>query len=284
MIGRVLVNGSGDACVSAFDRGLLYGDGLFETIRFARGAAPLWTRHMRRLGEGCARLGMPQPSADRLADEARRVLAGTGDAVVRITLTRGEGERGYLPPASPRTTRIVAMHPLPMVATDWYRDGIRVRSCGLRLAPQPRTAGIKHLNRLEQVLARAEWSGPDAVDPDVVDPDVVEGLLFDRDERLISATAANVFGVRDGTLVTPALDECGVAGVLRAELLDALPQTTVRPITREESMRMDEMFVCSSVRGVLPVRELDGRVLRVGDATRAAQAHWRSLGFTGDEA
>ena len=245
MSDHVLVNGRADACVSALDRGLLYGDGLFETIRFTRGAAPLWTRHMRRLGEGCARLGMPPPETVQLADEARRVLAGADDAVVRITLTRGQGERGYAPPASPRTTRIVAAHPVPAIPADWYRHGIRVRSCGLRLAPQPHLAGIKHLNRLEQVLARA---------------------------------------VQDGALVTPALDRCGVAGVLRAELLQAFPQAVVKAIERDEAMRMDEIFVCSSVRGVLPVREWDGLVLRIGDAARAAQAHWRSLGFAGDEA
>lgn len=274
MSGRVLVNGRDDACVSAFDRGLLYGDGLFETIRFARGAAPLWARHMRRLGEGCARLGLPPPDMSLLAYEAQRVLAGAGDAVVRITLTRGQGERGYAPPASPRTTRIVAAHPVPAIPADWYRLGIRVRSCGLRLAPQPYLAGIKHLNRLEQVLARAEWS----------DAGVVEGLVFDHDDHLISATAANVFGVQDGVLVTPALDRCGVAGVLRAELLQAFPRTVVKAVMKDEAMRMDEIFVCSSVRGVLPVRELDGRVLRIGDATRAAQAHWRALGFAGDDA
>lgn len=274
MSGRVLVNGRDDMCVSAFDRGLLYGDGLFETIRFTRGAAPLWTRHMRRLADGCARLGMPTPDAVELAEEARRVLAGNGEAVVRITLTRGEGERGYAPPAPAAITRIVAAHPAPVIPVDWYRRGIRVRSCALRLAIQPHLAGLKHLNRLEQVLARAEWS----------DPDVVEGLLFDGDGHLISATAANVFGVLEGTLITPALDACGVAGVMRAELLGVFPQTVIRSITQEGTMLMGEMFVCSSVRGVLPVRELDGRALRVGGAPRAAQARWQALGFAGGEA
>lgn len=271
MSARVLVDGREGGQVPAFDRGLLYGDGLFETIRFASGAAPLWARHMCRLGDGCARLGVPPPEPGLLADEARRVLAGDGDAVVRITLTRGPGERGYAPPANPQATRIVAAHPAPTIPADWYQRGIRVRSCEVRLALQPRLAGMKHLNRLEQVLARAEWS----------DPDVVEGLLFDHVGHLISATAANVFGVQDGVVVTPALDQCGVAGVLRAELLDAFPLTVVRPITRDEAMRMDEIFVCSSVRGVLPVREWDGRTLRIGAATRAAQAHWRALGFAG---
>lgn len=268
---RVLVNGEDAACVSALDRGLLYGDGLFETIRFTRGEAPLWSRHLRRLHEGCERLGLPQPDDALLASEARHVLAGAGEVVVRITWTRGEGARGYAPSAYATATRIVAAFPVPDVPADWYTRGIRVRSCVLRLAAQPRLAGLKHLNRLEQVLARAEW----------LDAGVVEGLLFDREGHLVSATAANVFGVLDGALVTPALETCGVAGVLRAELLEAFPQARVRVITNEEMLRMEEMFVCNSVRGVLPVRDRDGHALDVGAMTRAAQAHWRKLGFAG---
>lgn len=271
MTACVLVDGVMGAQVSPLDRGLLYGDGLFETIRFTHGTAPLWARHMQRLGEGCARLGLPLPGPGLLAAEAQLALDGGGDAVVRITLTRGPGQRGYTPPATPDITRIVSAHPLPAIDADWYRDGIRVRSCGLQLAKQPRLAGIKHLNRLEQVLARAEWS----------DPDVVEGLLFDRDGQLVSATSANVFGVLDGRLVTPALDACGVAGVLRAELLEAFPRCGVVAISKEALMRFDELFLTSSVRGVLPVRAFDGRSVHVGRATRAAQVHWRALGFGG---
>jgi 4-amino-4-deoxychorismate lyase len=144
----------------------------------------------------------------------------------------------------------------------------------LRLAAQPRLAGIKHLNRLEQVLARGEWS----------DADVVEGLMFDQADNLVSATAANVFVAIDGVLRTPPVDACGVAGVLRGALLEALPDVRVQTLTKEDLMRADEMFLTSSVRGVLPVRALDERELRVGRHARAAQAHWRALGFAGGEA
>jgi 4-amino-4-deoxychorismate lyase len=276
---RVLVNGHASAVVSALDRGLLYGDGLFETIRYVQKVAPLWSRHMQRLCDGCERLGIPKPDPALLAAEAGQVLDGDADAVVRITLTRGPGQRGYAPPARTDATRIVSAHPLPVIPADWYRDGIRVRSCNLRMASQPRLAGIKHLNRLEQVLARAEWTGPDAIEPDVL-----EGLLFDQDDYLVSATAANVFGVLDGVLLTPALDGCGVAGVLRAALLDVFPRCGVQAISKEALMRFDEMFLCSSVRGVLPVREMDGRVLQAGRWSRVAQAQWRTLGFPGGDA
>lgn len=271
MTARVLVNGLAEDHVSALDRGLAYGDGLFETIRAINGMAPLWARHMPRLCDGCGRLGLPPPDAGVLSREFARVVDGIPDAVVKITLTRGRGERGYAPPESIDVTRVVAAFPTPLWPPDWYRDGIRVRCCALRLASQPRLAGVKHLNRLEQVLARGEWS----------DADVVEGLLFDQADNLVSATAANVFVGIDDVLLTPPVDICGVAGVLRGALLEALPDTRVRAMTKEELMRADEIFLTSSVRGVLPVRALDGRVLHAGGHARAAQAHWRALGFPG---
>ena len=195
-------------------------------------------------------------------------------SVVRITLTRGSGTRGYAPPQEVECTRLVAAFDVPFMPADWYACGIRVRFGELRLAAQPRLAGIKHLNRMEQVLARAEWS----------DPDVAEALLFDAADRVISATAANVFIVRGDRLITPALDQCGVAGVARAEILARYPDAEVRGIGREEMMQADEIFLSSSVRGVLPVRELDGRAFAPGPFARGMQAHWRALGLSPEAA
>lgn len=268
MTARALVNGGEGAQVAANDRGLLYGDGLFETILFVQGAAPLWARHIERLADGCKRLQLPAPDVDLLAHEAGEVVRGMPRAVVRVTLTRGAGERGYGMPDEIKPTRVVAAFDPPFIPADWYAWGIRVRFGDLRLAAQPRLAGIKHLNRLEQVLARAEWN----------DPDIVEALLFDERDRVIGATAANVFIARGGKLVTPALDRCGVAGVARAEVLAQHPQAEVREIAREELMQADEIFLSSSVRGILPVRELDGLTFAPGPFARALQAHWRALG------
>lgn len=270
MIARVLVNGVADASVSLQDRGLLYGDGLFETILFVRGAAPLWPRHMQRLAFGCERLLLPVPESAKLAREATAVIGDMPRAVVRITFTRGVGARGYGLPSEPETTRIVAAFEPPLIDPDWYANGIRVRFGALRLSSQPRLAGIKHLNRLEQVLARAEWD----------DPGIAESLLFDAKDRLVGATAANVFAARHGKLVTPAVDECGVAGVARAEALAWLPDIEIRDIDKEELMQADEIFLSSSVRGILPVRALDDRSLQPGPFARAMQTHWHSLGLS----
>jgi len=269
-----LVDGAPADTVSANDRGLAHGDGLFETIRFVAGTAPLWARHMQRLAHGCERLRLLTPDPGQLLQESLHVCEGMAQAVVRITLTRGIGERGYAMPAAPRCTRIVASFPLPAMAAVAYADGIRLHLCETRLAEQPRLAGLKHLNRLEQVLARAEWS----------DPAVAEGLLCDMHGRAISAVSANLFAVVDGVPVTPSLERCGVAGVARAEALAALPRTQVRDLPLDECLRASELFLTSSVRGILPVQAVGDNVYGPGPVTRAMQAHWADLGFPMEQA
>ena len=266
----MLINGSAEGTISPLDRGLAYGDGLFESIRFMGASAPLWQRHMQRLDESCRRLQMPSPDTAQLWEEAISVTRDLPQAVVRITLTRGVGERGYAPPASSSVTRIVAAFVAPFMPANNYADGVSVRVCELRLAQQPLLAGIKHLNRLEQVLARTEWN----------DPAIAEGLLCASDGRVVCATMANVFAVIDGTLLTPSVDRCGVAGVARAEVLQAFPQTHIRDIPLDALRRAEEIFLTSSVRGIVPVSSLGDRVYAPGTITRKVQQHWHTLGFS----
>jgi 4-amino-4-deoxychorismate lyase len=270
----MLINGQPSESVSALDRGLSYGDGLFETIRFVGDAAPLWHRHMERLLSGCERLRLPSPDMRQLLDEARRALGDLERAVVRITLTRGVGERGYALPSAPLATRVVGAFAMPSLPARIYDDGIRLHPCRTMLADQPLLAGIKHLNRLEQVLARAEWS----------DPAVAEGLVCDQHGNAISATSANLFAVVDGVPVTPAVDRCGVAGVARAAVLDALGNCQVRDLPLPECLGAAELFLSSSVRGILPVQAVGDTVYAPGPVTRAMQRYWRDLGFPTEQA
>ncbi|WP_201314842.1 aminodeoxychorismate lyase [Dyella sp. EPa41] len=273
-VARVLVDGAPADTLSVADRGLSYGDGLFETIRFVHGLAPLWARHMQRLRESSRRLGMPACDAERCLHEALAVSTGLAHAVVRITLTRGMGERGYAPPAAPKPTRIVAAFEAPVMHGDNYQRGIRVRWCDTRLGLQPLLAGMKHLNRLEQVLARAEWS----------DAAIPEGLLLDLEGNVISATMANLFAVIDGALVTPSVERCGVAGVARAEVLSVRLDARVGTLRPDELQRASEVFLSSSVRGILPVQAVGDTVYGPGPVTRAMQQHWRGLGFPMEQA
>ncbi len=268
---RILVNGEQADTVSVSDRGLAYGDGLFETMRAVEGRFPLWPRHMQRLAEGCRRLGLPVPDSDVLVVECSAVVKELPYAVVRLTLTRGLGPRGYAVPSNLQPTRIIQAGPAPKLQQAWYHHGIRVHVCETRLAAQPRLAGLKHLNRLEQVLARNEWH----------DDTLTEGLVCDADGFVISATAANLFAVLDGELSTPAVDQCGVAGVARAEIMVRNEGVVVRRIHLQELEQADELFLSSSVRGIFPVAEVPAwsRSYTVGPYCRALQGDWLARGL-----
>ena len=155
------------------------------------------------------------------------------------------------------------------MAAEACQHGIRMRICATRLAEQPLLAGIKHLNRLEQVLARAEWN----------DPAIAEGVLCDGHGQVISATMANLFAVIDGELLTPAVDRCGIAGVARAEVLETT-SARVAEITLDSLARASELFLSSSVRGIVPVQSLERWTFSPGVVVRQLQRHWRDLGFS----
>jgi 4-amino-4-deoxychorismate lyase len=253
---HVLVNGESASAVSVSDRGLLYGDGLFETLLVDGGHIALWDQHLARFGEGCRRLALPQQDAANLLQEVSTVAAGRSRCVVRVTLTRGEGGRGYAPAAA-AATRIVAAFPAPEVPASAYRDGVDLRWCEMRLARQPRLAGIKHLNRLEQVLARAEWQ----------DTALADGLLLDSSGALTCATAANVFLLREGRLLTPRLHQAGVAGTCRAWIMQAT-SCIERRLGVADVEQADEVFIANSIRGILPVARIESRRYHPGPATR----------------
>ncbi|GAB3732700.1 aminodeoxychorismate lyase [Luteimonas pelagia] len=239
---------SGDALVDGVrgdDRGIAYGDGLFETMRAHGGGLPWWPRHWRRLCEGAERLGLRLPDEGAVQDGIDGLLAARGgDGVIRLVVTRGGGGRGYKPPPAAVPTWILSHHPAPVSSG----PGLALRWCDLRWARQPRLAGIKHCNRLEQVLARAEC------DADGCD----EGLVMDADGHVVSATSANLLVLRDGAWTTPSVDGCGVAGTCRGWLLER-GLVAERVLSREAVEGADALALCNAVRGILPVARLGGR-------------------------
>ncbi len=249
------------------DRGLHYGDGLFETLAVKDGRIGLLQSHLERLQEGCARLGLPMPAAETVKTELQAAASGKTRAVLKLMLTRGEGGRGYRPPLEVKPRRILLRYPWPEYPESWARDGVRVRVCDTRLAEQPRLAGMKHLNRLEQVLARAEWSEADGYQ---------EGLMLDAGDRVVEGTMSNVFASpREDVLLTPDMSRAGVAGVMRRHILEqaakAGMQIRVAELSLVELMQANEIFLCNSLIGVWPVSELDGHDYAVGSVTRRAQ-------------
>jgi 4-amino-4-deoxychorismate lyase len=262
----ILVNGAATEMVAATDRGLAYGDGVFRTFPASNGRASAWRLHYRKLAQDCAALSLPCPAELVLAEEVRRASAAQGEAVVKIIITRGSGERGYKPPRDGHPTRIVAASPRERYPADRARGGVEVCICRTRLAIQPRLAGVKHLNRLENVLARAEWS----------DPAVAEGLMLDTEGNVIGGTMSNLFIVDASGLATPDLSGCGVAGVTRGRILAAAARDGVS--CRIESMSLDrvlagrELILVNSVIGAWPVRAVEGRSLTPGPGIARIQS------------
>jgi len=229
---RTLVNGQPAAQVAALDRGLSYGDGVFRTLRIDAGAPRWWNDHVDKLRADCARLGLDCPPESVWRGDLEQ-LGLPESGLLRLTLTRGEGPRGYRPPAQPNLTRIVSLWPAAQDGPP--ARGITARVCHLRLGHQPALAGVKHLNRLENVLARSEWS----------DPDIREGILLDQDGRVVSGVMSNLFIWREGELWTPPLNRCGVAGVARARLM-ALAAGAGYPV-REAELELEDVLGAEEV-------------------------------------
>ncbi|KRP57932.1 aminodeoxychorismate lyase [Pseudomonas trivialis] len=264
------VDGQPADSVPLNDRGLAYGDGLFETVAVKGGRPVLLERHLQRLEEGCRRLAL---AADHhlIRNEIQAYAAALGDGVLKLILTRGDSLRGYgINPGAP--VRRVLQGSAPAAYPPGHETvGIRLFPCATRLAEQPLLAGLKHLNRLEQVIARAEWQ----------DAEHAEGLMLDMSGRVIEGVFSNLFLVRDGTLLTADLNRCGVAGVMRAEILAraqalGIP-VAVADISLEHLQQADEVFVCNSVYGIWPVRGCAAMSWPVGPLTRKLQGIVRAL-------
>jgi 4-amino-4-deoxychorismate lyase len=257
----MLVNGQAQDHIAVADRGLHYGDGLFETIAVKGGQPRLWERHWRRLSTGCRRLGIAQPDPEMLREEARRVSLDVDRGVLKIILTRGAGGRGYRPPHTEQATRIMATYPWPAYPEANWQQGVAVRICTTRLGRNPALAGMKHLNRLEQVLARSEWR----------EPHIAEGLMLDDDGHVIAGTMSNLFIVAAQGLLTPVLAACGVAGVMRSVILDLAAELGIAwqeaPLRLEDLHRADEVFLTNALIGIWPVGRIEQRNYSIGSLT-----------------
>ena len=246
-----LVNGVECNCIGVGDRGLAYGDGVFRTLMMRSSRPVLWKRQYEKLAADCAVLGIACPDAATFQRDLTAIATRHSDCVVKIIVTRGVGVRGYAIPATAAPTRIVAAAPLPEYPPTHLEHGVRIRMCRTRLAFQPALAGIKHLNRLENVLARSEWD----------DPDITEGLMCDADNNVICGTMSNLFLVKKGALLTPDLTRCGVAGVTRQRVIDCareigVPARTIA-IRVADVFDADELFLVNSVIGLWPVAALE---------------------------
>jgi 4-amino-4-deoxychorismate lyase len=258
----LLIDGRPTNCLDPLDRGFQYGDGVFSTLPVHAGVPLFLDRHLDRLRRDALRLGIPFPSRSDLMADISTLLSHRQAGILKIQITRGSGGRGYRPPEHPTAMRVIALHPPVTYPEEYAVHGIEARYCEIRLGLNPALAGIKHMNRLEQVLARSEWS----------DPSIVEGLMLDYDGHVIEGTMSNVFVVSKGCILTPRLDRCGVNGVMRSLVLEAAgdlgwPLEEAR-LTPDGVAAAEEVFLTNSVIGLWPVRDIEGQRFTIGKATR----------------
>jgi 4-amino-4-deoxychorismate lyase len=257
----ILVNGAVADSVAATDRGLAYGDGVFRTLPVRQGRPQCWEDHYRKLERDCAALAIACPPMRVLALELEQLARDSADFAAKIIITRGSGMRGYAPPQPASPTRIVMSAPLPEYPAEFNRSGIKVHLCVTRLSSQPRLAGVKHLNRLENVIARAEWN----------DPAVPEGLLLDTEDRVIGGTMSNLFVVESGALVTPELSRCGVAGVTRERIMKAAAKQGMacreESITQARFLDASEAMLVNSIFGAWQIAACAGKRWAAGTFT-----------------
>ena len=274
-----LVNGVPTDYVSVQERGLQYGDGLFETIACEENGLQFWSAHFSRLQNGAKKLGLVCPPESVLLEDIKRLLTTVSNNhvadnhapnnpipnnyVVKIILTRGCSQRGYRMVDKNQLTRIVQVS--AGIAERFFSKGEPLQHqeegkipapkmavlgiCEQKISINPSLAGIKHLNRLENVLARNEWRD-----------EYTEGLMLDANGYVIEGTMSNVFGIRDHHLFTPALDNSGIAGIIRANIIESAIaegiKLEINKFSLDDIYTMDEIFICNSLMEIMPVSKI----------------------------
>lgn len=261
----ILINGRQQDQISIRDRALHYGDGVFETFAVRDGEVLAWDRHIARLQLGCGRLAIECPDTSLLRSEATRLLDKRRRGVLKLIISRGEGGRGYQPPQPAQTTRVFSLHEWPDYPVEYAQHGINATICNMRLGHNPVLAGMKHLNRLEQVLLRQELSTTG----------FPEAIVMDLDDWVIEGTMSNVFLVKDGKLQSPDLIKAGVAGIIRGRILESAEtlglSRAVGGLTLDDVLAAEEVFFCNSVAGIWPVARINQTSYKVGPYSRRFQ-------------
>lgn len=258
-----LVNGSPSDTVSVNNRGLAFADGVFETLKVSNSSVEFYALHIARLRKGCDRLKL---NCDFSAIDADvKVLLNSNklnEAVLKITVTREFTSRGYEPDKDAGCDRIVSLQACNNHYRKLQNTGITLRVCETRLSENPLLAGIKHIARLENVMASGEWR----------DPSIHEGLMLDSRGNVIAGTKSNVFIVLGERLYTPSLAFCGVKGTIREVIINKLSHALQLDVIEKELeiddlVAAEELFVCNSLAGILPVVKFDEHIKIVGPKT-----------------
>lgn len=244
-----LINGTWQDSLAANDRAIQFGDGCFTTARVNNGEIQLLDAHLNRLADACVRLGIPLPDRNLLSEEMRAVANAHPLAVLKVVITRGAGGRGYSAAGCASPNRLLSISPYPAFYHPWRELGITLTQSPVRLGRNPLLAGLKHLNRLEQVLIRQHLDASPAH----------EAVVLDSEGWLIECCAANLFWRKGQRIFTPRLDQAGVNGLMRQHILALLAQSPwqVEEVSAlvSELETADEVFICNALMPLVPVNQ-----------------------------
>lgn len=261
---QTLINGRPETTIDVSDRGFQFGDGVFTTLLIEDGIPLFASEHLDRLDRDAKTLKLPAPDRRLLSHDIARLASGCSSGILKIHWTRGSGGRGYLPAEHLSPTRALILRSADPISRK-LPSPLRLRWAEMRLGINPLLAGAKHMNRLEQILARLEWN----------DPEIDEALLLDSEGFVVEGVSTNLFLVQGSSVVTPLLDRAGVRGIMRDLLIKmalasgyAVREERVRP---DGVDRADAVVLTNSVRGICPVASLGGRDFQ--SQAFAAQMH-----------
>lgn len=243
-----LINGCEQNMLAASDRATQFGDGCFTTACIIDGEIPLFAAHLERLQDACQKLLISFENWPELQNEMKMLAKGHVRGVLKVIISRGSGGRGYSGKSCHSATRILSVSAWPVHYDRWRQDGIMLALSPVRLGRNPLLAGLKHLNRLEQVLIRSHLEQTDAD----------EALVLDSEGWVTECCAANLFWRKGNVVYTPRLDQAGVNGIMRQFCIRLLAQSSYQLVevqaSLEEALQADEMVICNALMPVMPVR------------------------------
>lgn len=262
------VNGQQKTDISITDRGLAYGDGIFTTAKIINGKVILLDKHIDRLAHGCQRLKIYAPSRQRLMDQLQSTAKSYSLAVLKVIITAGDGGRGYsrLGLNDNTTNLIIMVSDFPNHYQALAQRGIDLGDSKQQIATSSMLGGIKHLNRLEQVLLRAELD--ERIEDDLV--------VTNCQDNVIEATCSNLFYWFNEQLCTPDVSTSGVDGIIRQEIIANNPQVSVCQTNLDDLKQAQAMFICNSLMGIMPVKTYNNRLLSV-DNVQQLQRQMKGL-------
>ncbi len=247
------VNGQETKIISLSDRGLSYGDGIFTTAKILDGQVELLDLHIQRLQKSCQKLAIASPDFEKIEQELIDVAKRYQLAVIKVVITAGQGGRGYSRLDNSAANVIISVSNFPQHYEQWTKLGIEIGISEHRLGKNPMLSGVKHLNRLEQVLIRAELDHRPEDDL----------LVINIDDRVIESSCANVFWFVEDQLFTPDIQSSGVAGLMRDVILKSRNDVQVVSVSISALSECSAMFICNSVMGIIPVVQFEHRTLSI---------------------